>query len=100
MTYIIRNWTKEQAKKINVNVYPANDNRHKLEVYDKNNNLLAKIGAIGYLDYAQYLDMEKADIISEGSADKRRKLYYLRHKKEKGFYDPYSKSWLAKTLLW
>lgn len=100
MKYIIRDWTKIQAKKHGVVVTPANDEKHKIEVYDRSGNLLAKIGALGYDDFAQYLDMEKAGLLPEGYAFERRRLYYARHQNEKGFNDPYSKSWLARTLLW
>jgi hypothetical protein len=100
MHYIIRDWSKNQAKKHNLSIFPSEDGKHKLEVYDDKGLYLANIGALGYLDYAQYLDLEKKDIIPNGTADKRRQLYYSRHQKEKGFNEPYSKSWLAKTLLW
>ena len=100
MHYVIRDWTKKQAKKYNLNVLPSTDGKHKLDVYNDKDEFLASVGALGYLDYAQYLDMEKADLIESGSANERRRLYRLRHNNEKGFNDKYSKSWLAKTLLW
>lgn len=98
--YIIRDWTEQQAKKHKLTVFPAEDGKTKLEVYDDKGLYLANVGALGYLDYAQYLDMEKAGMIPKGSSNERRRLYHLRHQKEKGFDEPYTKSWLAKTLLW
>jgi hypothetical protein len=100
MKYIIRDWNKLQAKKYGLTISLANDDKHKLEVYDKSGTLLGKIGAIDYKDYAQYLDMEKAGLLPDGYADNRRRLYYARHQHEKGFNEPYSRSWLARVLLW
>lgn len=101
MSYIIRDWTKKQAKKYNLDIYPAENKKHKLEVYDKETgNFLGNIGAFGYNDYGQYLDMEKAELVPKGYADERRRLYHLRHSKERGFDTPYTKSWLARVLLW
>ena len=98
--YIIRKWTEQQAKKHKLTVFPAEDNKTKLEVYDDNGLYLANVGALGYLDYAQYLDMEKANMIPNGTADERRRLYHLRHASEKGYNTKNTKSCLAKTLLW
>lgn len=98
--YIIRDWTNKQAKKHKLTIFPAEDNKTKLEVYDDKGLYLANVGALGYLDYAQYLDMEKADLVPEGTANERRRLYHLRHEKERGYNTKNTKSWLAKTLLW
>lgn len=100
MSYIIRDWTEKQAKKHNLIIFPAEDRKHKLEVYDDKGLFLENVGALGYNDYAQYLDMEKAGLVPKGYADERRRLYYLRHANEKGFNTKNTKSWLAKTLLW
>jgi hypothetical protein len=98
--YIIRDWSNKQAKKHNLSIFPAENGKHKLEVYDDKGLYLANVGALGYLDYAQYLDMEKADMIPKGTADERRRLYHLRHQKEKGYNTKNSRSWLAANLLW
>ena len=98
--YIIRSWTERQAKKHNLTIFPSSDNKTKLEVYDDKGLYLANVGALGYLDYSQYLDLENADIVPKGTADERRKLYHLRHQHEKGYNTKNTKSWLAKTLLW
>ena len=100
MSYIIRDWTKKQAKKHKLIVYPAENGKHKLEVYDDKGLFLGNVGAIGYNDYAQYLDIEKAGLVPKGYANERRRLYHLRHRKEKGFDEPYTRSWLSKVLLW
>jgi len=57
--YIIRDWTEKKAKKHALTIFPAEDGKTKLEVYDDKGLYLANVGALGYLDYAQYLDMEK-----------------------------------------
>ena len=98
--YIIRDWTERQAKKHKLTIFPAEDGKTKLEVYDDKGLYLANVGALGYLDFAQYLDMEKADLVPKGTAHERRRLYHLRHQSEKGYNTKNSRSWLAKNLLW
>ena len=50
--YIIRNWTEKQAKKHKLTIFPAEDGKTKLEVYDDKGLYLANVGALGYLDFA------------------------------------------------
>ena len=88
MTYTITDYTKKKAKEIDVEVKRSKNPKKKLDVY-KDGELIASVGAIGYLDYPTYL-LEKG----KAYADKRRKLYYQRHQKDSlGEY-------LALWLLW
>jgi len=88
MTYIITDYTKKKAKEIDVEVKPSHNPKKKIDVF-KDGELIASIGAIGYLDYPTYT-IEKG----KEYADKRRKLYHLRHQQDSlGEY-------LALWLLW
>ena len=89
MVYTITNYTKLQAKKLNVDVKPSKNKNKKLDVF-KNNKKVASIGDINYKDYPTYLLEDKT------LANQRRKLYKIRHKKDlngkNGFY--------SNKLLW
>jgi hypothetical protein len=88
MTYTITEYTKKKAKEIDVDIAPSRDRKKKIDVF-KDGELIASVGAIGYLDYPTY-------IIEKGKpyADERRRLYHIRHqKKSLGEY-------LARWLLW
>ena len=89
MAYVITNYTKNQAKKLNVQVKPSTKKGKKIDVF-KNGDKIASIGDIHYKDYPTYLLENKTLAIQ------RQKLYKLRHKKDfnskNGFY--------ADKLLW
>jgi hypothetical protein len=88
MTYTITDYTKNRAKEIDVEVKPSTNHKKKLDVYSDGIKI-ASIGAIGYKDFPTYIK-EKG----QAFADKRRKLYYMRHtKKSLGEY-------LSLWLLW
>ena len=90
--YEITNYTKEQAKKLGVQVKPSTNKKKKIDVF-KAGEKVASVGAIGYLDYPNYIKAE-----GKSYADKRRELYKTRHSKDRnkvgtnGFY--------ADKLLW
>jgi hypothetical protein len=89
MTYKITDYSYNQAKKLNVDIKPSTNKKKKIDVF-KNDKKIASIGAIGYLDFPNYLKKDK-DLAME-----RRKLYKQRHKKDlnskNGFY--------ANKILW
>ena len=88
MTYTITDYTKKKAKEIGVDIAPSRNSKKKLDVF-KDGELIASIGAIGYKDYPTYM-LEKG----KAYADKRRKLYHMRHQQDSlGEY-------LALWLLW
>lgn len=95
--YKISSYTKEKAKKIGVNVRPSKTIGKKIDVY-KNGTKLASIGAIGYKDYPTYLALEKEGKVPKGTASERRKMYKLRHDKDRKRL--YSNGWYADQLLW
>ena len=90
--YHITSYSQKQASKLNVTIKPSKKKDKKIDVI-KNGNIIASIGNKNYKDYPTY-------IIDNGKsyADKRRKLYRLRHRKDllvknsPGFY--------ANKILW
>ena len=88
MTYNITDYTKKKAKEIGVEVKPSKNENKKIDVF-KDGELIASIGAIGYYDYPTYI-IEKG----RAYADKRRKLYHMRHQQDS------LNEYLALWLLW
>jgi len=91
MSYTIRSYSQEQAKKLGVTIKPSKNPKKKIDVF-KGQEKVASIGAIGYTDYATLLMKDRSE------AEKRRKLYKARHAKDRtkegtpGYY--------ADRLLW
>lgn len=77
MKYDILPYTYEQAKKLNVQVFPSDNPKYKIEVYDKNGVFMFYGGSPNFSDYPHYLVSHGKDY-----ADTRRHLYGLRHRKE------------------
>lgn len=88
MVYQITDRTKENARKLGVEVKRSSKANKKLDVY-KNGELVASIGDTRYSDYPTYIKEKGLDYANE-----RKRLYNIRHKNESsgGFY--------AKKLLW
>lgn len=97
MAYNIKTYTKNQAKKIGVTVKPSKTKGKKIDVYKKGVKV-ASVGAIGYKDYPTYMELEKKGKVSKGTALKRRKLYKIRHKKDRSVRN--SNGYYADKLLW
>lgn len=85
MVYKITEYSKQQAKKIGVEIRTSTNPKKKIDIF-KDGRKLASIGAIGYSDYATTKDKEK------------RRLYRLRHKgEEKKIGTPGYYAW---KILW
>lgn len=92
MAYQIKNYTRQKARELGVQVKPSIVKGKKIDVF-KDGKKVASIGALGYKDYPTF----KAD---EGKAfaEKKRAAYKARHEKDRhkrgsaGFY--------ADKLLW
>lgn len=80
-----------QAAKLGVKIAPSERKGKKIDVY-KNGVKIASIGALGYLDYIGYKKKFGKKI-----ADKRRKAYYARHKKNIVKNTP---GYYAAKILW
>jgi hypothetical protein len=90
--YKIKDYTKKKAKLLGVKVKPSKTKGKKIDVF-KNNKKIASIGALGYSDYPTYIENKGKDY-----ADKRRKLYKIRHKKDKDIVG--TNGYYADKLLW
>ena len=90
--YKITDYTKKQAKKLNVVIKPSENKNKKIDVF-KNDKKIASVGSIGYNDYPTY-------ILKKGKqyADLRRELYKKRHKNDRNKKD--SNGFYADRLLW
>ena len=93
MAYRISRYTYQQAKKLGVIVKPSKVKGKKIDVFNKDGEKLASIGAIGYADYPTFMATKGQEY-----ADRRRKAYKMRHEKDRhvrgtaGYY--------ASNLLW
>jgi len=88
--YKITAYSYKQAKKLGVTIKNSTNPKKKIDVF-KNGKKMCSVGGIGYNDYPTY-------ILKRGKsfANTRRKLYKIRHKKDKdsgcGYY--------ADKILW
>ena len=97
MPYRIKNYTKQQAKTHNLTVKPSKNKGKKIDVFKKGVKV-ASVGATGYNDYPTYLELERKGKKPKGYAKQRRKLYKIRHNKNRNKKG--TNSWYADKLLW
>jgi hypothetical protein len=90
--YKIKKLQKDKAKKIGVDIKPSKLKGKKIDVYKKGKKITS-IGAKGYSDYATYIETKGLEY-----ANKRRKLYKIRHNKTRKKVG--SKSYYADKILW
>ena len=90
--YKITDYSKQKAKKLNVDIKPSNKKNKKIDVI-KNNKIVASIGDVRYSDYPTYI--KSSGLIY---ADNRRKLYKIRHKKDLNVKN--SAGYYADKILW
>ena len=88
--YTILKYSYDQAKKLNVEIQPSKHKNKKIDVY-KDGVFICSIGNLQYNDFPHYL------LIDKDLAEKKRKLYHLRHQKDnvigtRGYY--------ALNILW
>jgi len=95
--YKIKKYSLDKAKKLGVEIKPSSRPGKKIDVYKKGVKI-SSIGAIDYGDYPTYLELEKAGIIKKGAADERRRLYKLRHAKDRAVKN--TPGYFADQLLW
>ena len=88
--YMITNYSKQQAKRFNVDIKPSTNKKKKIDVF-KHGVKIATVGDINYNDYPTYLKTKGKEY-----ADMRRKLYKIRHKKDLNSQNGY----YANVLLW
>jgi len=95
--YRVLPYSKKRAKKLGVSIKPSRTGNYKIDVF-KNGRLITRIGDKRYLDYPNYIQLEKAGKFPKGYADKRRELYKKRHNKNRKIKE--SRSWYADNILW
>jgi hypothetical protein len=87
--YQITPYTFQRAREIGVEVRPSTNPNKKIDVY-KDGKKIASIGDPNYLDFPTYTK-EKG----QAYANERRRLYHIRHAKDKNI-----EGVLSKALLW
>jgi hypothetical protein len=92
MSYKITEYTKKRAKQLGVEVKPSSVKGKKIDVF-KNGKKVASVGALGYDDYPTHIQKKGKEF-----AEKRRRLYKIRHKKDKDIKG--TKGYYADKLLW
>lgn len=90
--YNIKEYSFNQAKKLNVIIKRSIYKNKKIDVYDSKNKFIVSIGDISYNDYPTYL------LVNKELADDRRRLYRIRHKKDMNVKN--SAGYYANKILW
>jgi hypothetical protein len=97
MSYKITEYTKLMAKELGVLVKLSTVKGKKIDVFSGNKKL-ASIGAIGYDDFPTILEKERLGKVPKGEAEKRRRLYKIRHESDRHKHG--SPGYYADKLLW
>ena len=92
MSYRITPKIRANAKRIGVSVKPSQNPKKKLDVF-KAGKKVASVGAIAYKDFHLYTKEKGKEF-----AEKRRRLYKIRHQKTRKKVG--SPSYYADKLLW
>ena len=91
--YNILPYTYHQAKKLGVQVFPSDNPKYKIEIYDNTGNFLFYGGSPKYSDFPHYIQSHGLEY-----AEKRQALYHIRHAKE--IAKKRSRGWFISKLLW
>ncbi len=92
--YTITDYTKEQAKKLGVEVKQSTKKNKKIDIYDeRDGQYITSVGQLGYKDYPTYIKENGKEY-----ADKRREQFYKRFGKKAE--KPYTNAYYAAKLLW
>jgi len=97
MSYVIKRYTRIQARKIGVTVKPSTRKGKKIDVF-KDGKKVASVGALGYDDYPTFMKKEREGKVPKGTAERRRKLYKIRHRKDRNVRG--TPGYYADKLLW
>jgi len=87
--YKIKDYSYKKAKELGVEIKPSTNKNKKIDVIKKG-KVIASIGDINYKDYPTYIQEKGLSYAKE-----RRRLYNIRHFKDKSIVGKYSKK-----LLW
>ena len=83
--YHILPYSYNKARELGVEIKPSTRKDKKIDVY-KNNNYICSIGKIEMYDYPTYLRDKGVEY-----ANKRRYLYYIRHRNDSSLAGKYAK---------
>ena len=97
MAYKILPYSKAKADSLRVEIKPSTNPLKKIDVF-KNGKKVASIGALGMNDYPTYLEKEKKGYYPKGYAKERRRLYKIRHEKDRKKTG--TNGWYADKILW
>jgi len=89
MVYEIQPYSFKKAKDLGVEIKPSKKKGKKIDVF-KRDKLVTSIGASSYSDFPTYLKNE-----GKSFAEERKRLYKIRHSKNKGIAGKY-----ASQILW
>jgi len=89
--YKIKQYSKDKAKQLGVQIKPSTNPKKKLDVF-KEGIKVASIGDVKYKDYPTYLQENKQ------LAEERRRLYKIRHKNDLNKVN--SNGYYANRILW
>jgi len=89
--YKIKQYSKDKAKQLGVQIKPSTNSKKKLDVF-KEGIKIASIGDVKYKDYPTYLQESKQ------LAEERRRLYKIRHKNDINKLN--SSGYYANRILW
>lgn len=92
--YHITDYSKQQAKALNVDIKPSIKKNKKIDVI-KNNKIIASIGDIRYSDYPSYIQSH-----GMAYANQRRKLYKKRHHRDLTSILEPGAGFYANKILW
>lgn len=90
MAYQIKQYSKDQAKKLNVVVKPSSKGNFKIDVFSQGGEYITSIGDKRYSDFPHYIESNGIEYANE-----RKRLYLLRHKKDTSI-----RGKMARIILW
>lgn len=93
MSYKIKKYTLDKARELGVQVFPSDNPKYKIEIYNDDGVFMFYGGSPLYDDYPTYMETN-----GKTYADERRRLYRLRHRKE--IEKVGSRGWWIASLLW
>jgi hypothetical protein len=92
--YKITSYSRKQAARLGVSIRPSTNKKKKIDViHRQTKKKIASIGARGYNDYPTFIAKNGIEY-----ADKRRKLYKMRHEKDRHIEG--SAGYYADKILW
>lgn len=93
MAYRIKAYSYAQAKKLGVTIKPSSRKGKKIDVFNRQGEKLASIGALGMGDFPTYTQTKGKEF-----ADGRRKAYKMRHEKDRHVRG--TAGFFADKILW